>query len=75
MKTDEEIGRKVREILIGQAARNRAKGEALRANVRAIWEQHPDYTAKQIIRLLTCGPSPSIRRVQEIVKGLRGSDS
>jgi hypothetical protein len=71
MKTDEEIGRNVREILALQAARNRAKGKALRAEVRAVWLRHPDYTGKQVIRLLPDRTLPSVRRVQEILKELR----
>jgi len=72
MKTDEEIGRAIRERLAAQAAANRAAGALSVADVREVWEQHPDYTAKQIIRELPPRSRHlSMRRVQEILKTLR----
>jgi hypothetical protein len=71
VKTDAEIGRAILERLAAQAAANRASGDRLRAEVRAIWEQHPEFTAKQVLRKLIRQPLPSVRRVQEILKDLR----
>ena len=71
VKTDAEIGRAVRERLAAQAAANRASGDCLRAEVRAVWEAHPEFTAKQVLKKLTRQPLPSVRRVQEILKELR----
>jgi hypothetical protein len=71
MKTEVEIGRAILERLAAQAAANRAAGDRLRAEVRAVWEQHPELTAKQVLKRMTRQPLPSVRRVQEILKDLR----
>jgi len=72
MKTAEEIGRAVLERLSHQAAANRATGAQSAADVRSVWEQHPGYTAKQVIRELPPrSRNLSVRRVQEILKTLR----
>jgi hypothetical protein len=74
VKTATEIGQATLERLAAQAAANRASGDRLRAEVRAVWEQHSDYTAKQIIRELPPGSRcRSVRRVQEILKDLRAA--
>ena len=75
MKTDAEIGKAIRERLAAQAAANRAAGDVLRAAVRAIWERHPNFTAKQVIKKLTRQPLPGVRRVQEILKDLRAESA
>jgi hypothetical protein len=72
MKTDEEIGRATRQRLAAQATANRAAGALSIADVRAVWEQHPAYSAKQVIRNLPArSRNLSVRRVQEILKRLR----
>jgi hypothetical protein len=71
LKTASEIGAAILERLAAQAAANRASGDRLRAEVRAVWEQHPEFTAKHVLKMLTRQPLPSVRRVQEILKGLR----
>jgi hypothetical protein len=72
VKTAAEIGQAVLERLAAQAAANRAAGDLLRADVRAVWEQHPEYTAKQIIKQLPPrSKCRSTRRIQEVLKVLR----
>jgi hypothetical protein len=72
MKTDEEIGRASRERLLAQAAVNRASGELLREDVRAVFDRHPLYTAKQVIKQLPPrSQHRSVRRIQEVLKDLR----
>jgi hypothetical protein len=79
VKTDAEIGRTSRERLLAQAAANRASGERLLEEVRPIWEQFPNHTAKEILRemmrrnLPTGRPPPSVRRMHELLKLLRES--
>lgn len=73
MKTAEEIGRATLERLAAQTAANRAAGDALRAELRAVWQ--PGMTAKQVIARLSRCPLPSVRRVQEILRGLRAESS
>ena len=81
MKTDEEIGRASRERLLAQVAANRVSGERLLAEVRPIWEQFPNYTAKEILREMTkrnlpTGRSPpSVRRMHELLKPLRAESA
>jgi hypothetical protein len=67
----EQLGRAVLARLAAQAAANRASGDRLRAEVRAVWEQNPEFTAKFVLKRLTRQPLPSVRRVQEILKALR----
>lgn len=71
MKDPTAIGIAVLERLAAQTAANRAAGNRLRAEVRWVWEQHPQFTAKQVLRRLTRQPLPSVRCVQEILKKLR----
>jgi hypothetical protein len=76
MKSPEAIGAAVLKRLLAQAAANRASGARLRAEVRAVWEQHPEFTAKQVIKYL----SPpfqwvSVRRAQEVLKELRAESA
>jgi hypothetical protein len=71
VKSAEAIGAAVLERLAAQAAANRASGDRLRAEVRAVWEQHPEFAAKHVLKKLTRQPLPSVRRVQEILKHLR----
>lgn len=76
MKTADEIGRATLERLAAQAAANRAAGDVLRAQVRAVIEQSSGrLTAKQVINGLTRDPLPSVRRVQEVMKELRAVSS
>ena len=75
MKSDEEIGRAIRERLAAQAAANRESGDRLRSEVRAVWEAHPEFTAKHVLKKLTRQPLPSVRRVQEILKDLRAESA
>ncbi len=77
MKTAEEIGRTILERLAAQAAANRAAGDQLRADVRAVVEKHHPkrLTAKEVIKNLTRQPPPSIRRVQEILRDLRAESA
>jgi len=71
-KTPEEIGRATLECLAKQVAANKAAGAVSVADVRAVWAQHPDYTAKQVIKQLPLrSRTLSVRRVQEILKGFR----
>ena len=67
----EQIGQAILARLAAQAAANRAAGDRLRAEVRALREQYPDYTATALIPRLTRRRLPSVRRVQEILKALR----
>jgi len=69
----EEIGRSVLERLAIQAAANRASGDQLRAELRAVLERFPGrrLTAKHVLRLLARRPLPSVRRVQELLKEIR----
>jgi hypothetical protein len=72
VKTDAEIGRAILERLRAQAAANRASGERLYSAVRAVWLQHPDHTAKQVIKCLSPEfQNVSVRRTQELLKRLR----
>jgi hypothetical protein len=71
VKTASEIGAAILERLAAQAAANRASGDRLRAEVRSVWEQHPSFTAKLVLKKLSREPLPSVRRVQEILKDLR----
>jgi hypothetical protein len=75
MKTATEIGQATLERLLAQAAANRASGDHLRTEVRAIWQQHPDFSAKRVLKRLTRRPRPSVRRVQEILKDLRAESA
>ncbi len=79
MKTDEEIGRAIRHCLAAQAAANRAAGDALRAEVRAVLDQHETegqrLTGKQVLKCLTRNPLPSVRRVQEVLQEIRAQSS
>ena len=75
MKTATEIGKSILERLAARAAANKASGAARFAEVRAIWEQHPEFTAKQVIKRLTRQPLPSVRRVQEILRDLRAESA
>jgi len=75
MKTAAEIGERVLKRLAAQTAANRASGDRLRAEVRRVWEQHPEFTAKQVIKCLTRTPLPSLRRTQEILQELRAASA
>ena len=75
MKTAAEIGERVLKRLAAQTAANRDSGDRLRAEVRGVWEQHPEFTAKQVIRCLTRTPLPSLRRTQEILRELRAASA
>ena len=75
VKTPAEIGVAILERLAAQAAANRASGDRLRAEVRVVWEQHPEFSAKRILKKLTRHPLPSVRRVQEILKDLRAESA
>lgn len=68
-----QIGRAVLERLALQAAANRAAGDQLRAELRAVLERYPGrrLTAKQVLRCLARRPLPSVRRVQELLKEIR----
>ena len=69
MKSAEEIGRETLERLAAQAAANRAAGDVLRAEVRAIWR--PGMTAKQVIERMSRTSLSSVRRVQEVIRQIR----
>jgi hypothetical protein len=44
--------------------------------MRAVWEQHPEYTAKQVIKRLPPRLQwVSVRRVQEILRDLRAESA
>ena len=77
MRTATDIGERLLKRLAAQAAANHAAGEALRAEVRSVLERHPGehLTARQAIALLSRTSPPSIRRVQEILKGIRAESS
>jgi hypothetical protein len=75
VKSSAEIGQAILERLAAQAAANRASGDRLRAEVRAVWEQDPDCTAKEALRKLARRPLPSVRRVQELLKQLRADST
>jgi hypothetical protein len=75
MKTADEIGRAILERLAAQAAANRASGDRLRAEVRAVWERHPKCTAKEAVSKLIRRPLPSVRRVQELLKQIRAESA
>jgi len=75
VKSSAEIGQATLERLRAQAAANRASGERLRAEVRAVWEQDPNCTAKEALRKLARRPLPSVRRVQELLKQLRADST
>ena len=74
MKTATEIGAAILKRLAAQAAANRAAGDRLRAEVRAVWIQYPEFTPKETIKKLTREPLPSVRRVQEILRYLRAEN-
>jgi hypothetical protein len=74
LKTATEIGAAILERLRAQAAANRAAGDRLRAEVRAVWIQYPEFTAKETVKKLTREPLPSVRRVQEILRYLRAEN-
>ena len=64
-------------LIVPYALRRRLRAATATATtsaaVYAVWKEHPDLTAKQIIRALP--PEfqwASVRGVQEILKGLRG---
>jgi hypothetical protein len=73
MKTPEEIGHAVLERLAVQAAANRARGNASRAEVRVLLAQDPDLTGPQLRARLS--HPLSLRRVQELRKELRAESS
>jgi len=75
MKTAEEIGRALLNRLAAQAAANRASGDLLRAEIRAVWKQQPGCTAKEAIKKMTRRPLPSVRRVQEVLKEIRAEST
>ena len=75
MKTPAEIGSATLARLAAQAAANRAAGDQLRAEVRAVWEAHPSSTAKELLKRMTRAQLPSVRRVQEILQALRAESS
>ena len=76
MKSATAIGQATLARLLAQAAANRASGERLYSVIRAAWIQHPQFTAKQLIRVL---PPPfqkvSIRRCQDHMKRARAESS
>lgn len=68
----------IRKPLTDQAAANRAAGEALYAEVRAIVEQHrgPDrLTGKHVLARLTRDPKPSVRQVQDLMRRARAESA
>lgn len=76
MKSPEAIGAAILERLAAQAAANHAAGERLYTAVRAVWDQHPNLTAKRVIRLLPSQfQGASVRRVQELLKRARAESS
>jgi|SRR5581483_4583460 len=67
-----------RKPLADQAAANREAGEALYAQVRAIFAQHPGperLTGKRVLAKLTRDPPPSIRQVQDLLRRARAESS
>lgn len=62
--------------LTKQAAAKRAQGDLLRAEVRTILAAHPGkhLSGKHVLRYLTRDPLPSVRRIQEVLQELRGTD-
>ncbi len=73
MKTPEEIGRAVLKRLANQAAANRARGDASRAEVRTLLAQDPRLTGPQIRSRLS--HPLKLRRIQEIAKEIRAESS
>jgi len=74
----EEIGCRVLEVLLRQAAANRESGNRLRAQVRTVMNAHTApcrLTAKLVLEQLNVTPAPSIRRVQEVMQEIRASSS
>ena len=74
MKSPAEIGAATLARLAAQAAANRAAGESLYAEVRAICAAHqgPErLSAKRVSARLTRDPKPSVRRIQELLARLR----
>jgi hypothetical protein len=73
-----EVGAKVLRNLDAQAVRNRAAGEARRAQIRRIMIEHtgPDrLTAKLIRQRLSCDPPISIRAIQDHMKIINAESS
>lgn len=73
MESATRIGLALLERLSAQAAANRAAGDRLRAEVRAVLDRHPGQhlCAKDVLRLLMHTPLPSVRRVQEVLREVR----
>jgi hypothetical protein len=76
--TAEEIGAKVLATLAAQAERNRQAGAALTAAIRAVMVAHSGsarLTARSVRDLLPTSRACSIRRIQEIMQGVRAESS
>ena len=58
-------------VLFAQAARKRAEGEALRAEIAALVRAHPGQKAYAIRSYLTRDPLPCLRRVQQVMHELK----
>ena len=78
MKTPTEIGTATLTRLTPQAARNKAAGSALRAEIRAamVSATEPEMvTAKGIRNRLSRVPLPSLRTIQGHMKAIRAESS
>ena len=58
-------------VLYAQAARKRAEGDALKAEVAAVMAAHPGQKAYAIRSYLTREPPPCLRRVQQVMRELK----
>jgi DNA-binding SARP family transcriptional activator len=73
-----EIGERILAPLIAQSARNRQRGDVLRAEIQALIDRHPGpkpMTAQQIRAALSRENPPSVRRIQKHLKLLRAPSS
>jgi hypothetical protein len=76
VKDPAAIGIAVLERLAAQAAVNRARGAARRAEVQAIMARHSGrLSARQVLQEWAHDKRPSVRRVQEILSELRAESS
>ena len=65
-------------VLYAQAAAMKAQGDALKAEVRTIFEAHKSrrrLKAYAVLTMLERDPLPSLRRVQEILRELRADSA
>ena len=61
-------------VLYAQAAAMRRQGDELKAEIRAILEAHPGprrLKAFAVLTMLKRNPSPSLRRVQELITEIK----